>query len=728
MLFRDTLKKPIKLIKGSFTLLIFLIIVASNPSITVAQRSRLPRPASSRNVANPRQVEIPYTLGGGDRVSIDVLGVPELTGEYQVTVDGSLFLPLVGRVPVAGLTLEQAVNAITVRYNSVLKSPVITLNLIAPRPVNISVLGEVNRPGSFTIKLTEGVTGRVGVQYPTLKQAIELAEGVTLTADLSRIQIRRQQRLGSPQVINVDLMRFLQTGDSSQNIALRDGDSLFVPTANVVTLAQARQIAISGFAAPLEKPRTVSLVGEVNRPGSYVLLGGATGTDRASGGLPTVTRAIQLAGGVNSSADLRGIQIRRLTKAGRQQTINVNLWQFLQSGDATQDTILQEGDTIFIPSTSNINKAEVSQLNGVSFATPSEQARTVAVVGEVNSPGSYVVVGGATGTDRSASGLPTVTRAIQLAGGLTPAADVRRIQIRRPTRTSGEQIININLWEFLQAGDLSQDTLVEEGDTIVIPTAIDINPAEVSQLADASFSTPKDQPRTVTVAGEVYRPGVYVVLGGSTGNERTRGGLPTVTQAIRLAGGITQAADIRRIQIRRPTKSGIQQVINTNLWQLLQTGDFSEDRILQEGDTIFIPTATDINPAEVTQLANASFSPENIQVSVVGEVVRPGTIRVPPNTTLNQALLVAGGFNNRRARRSEVDLIRLNSNGTVSRRKLPVDFTQGINNDINPLLENNDIIVVNRSRTAGITDTVDLTLDNVGKFESLFRLLGILFF
>jgi polysaccharide export outer membrane protein len=72
-----------------------------------------------------------------------------------------------------------------------------------------------------------------------------------------------------------------------------------------------------------------------------------------------------------------------------------------------------------------------------------------------------------------------------------------------------------------------------------------------------------------------------------------------VTRAIDLAGGIKPLADVRRVQLRRLTKSGTEQLIDINLWQLLQTGDVSQDAILQDGDTIVVPTATVVNPAEV---------------------------------------------------------------------------------------------------------------------------------
>jgi polysaccharide export outer membrane protein len=438
------------------------------------------------------EVPVDYLLGAGDRIRISVFEVPEYSGDYQIPPGGDLYLPLIGGVSIEGQTQSQAAETITAKYARFLKRPLITVSLVSPRPINVVVSGEVNRPGSFTVGLQGGAGDNPGVQYPTVIGAITLAEGVTLAADLRHVQLRRREGPGPERLINLDLTELVKSGDVRRDLTLRDGDTVFVPTATNINMAEIRQFSTASFAAAPNRPRTVTVVGQVNRPGSYVVVGGA-----------------------------------------------------------------------------------------------------------------------------------------------------------------------------------ATATATEEG-------------------------------------------------GGSAG-----GGLPTVTRAIQLAGGITSQANVRNIQIRRPTKNGEEQTMSVNLWKLLKAGDVTQDTIVQDGDTIVIPTAKNINPAEATALADASFSPSTIQVSVVGEVKNPGLVNVQPNTPLNQALLTAGGFNNSRAKRSSVQLVRLNPDGTVTKREVKIDLSQNINAKDNPTLRDNDIVVVGRSGIAQVGDSVGAFLGPLGGVFSILNIFGL---
>ncbi|MBD2356575.1 SLBB domain-containing protein [Tolypothrix sp. FACHB-123] len=473
------------LIQSSLGVVFLTAVNVAAPSASLAQRQPVSQNTPTTTTpAVSTPIDTNYTLGGGDLIRVNVFEVPEYTGEYQVPPGGSINLPLIGSVSVLGLTTEQAADEIAQRYARFLKRPLISVNLLSPRPINIFVAGEVTRPGAYTLNLQGGAGNNPGVQYPTVLAALTTAQGVTLAADVTQVQLRRKLGRSGEQTVTLNLKDLIQTGRIGQDITLRDGDTIVVPTAATFNVAEARNLFAANFAADPTRPRTVAIIGEVNRPGSYLVTAGST-----------------------------------------------------QGGE-----------------------------------------------------------GGAAGT-----GLPTLTRAIQLAGGITAQADIRGLKLRRPTRTGTEQTIDVNLWQLLQSGDVNQDVIVQDGDTIVVPTA------------------------------------------------------------------------------------------------------------------------TEINPAEATQLATTTLSPTSIQVGVVGEVKRPGSVELKPNSSLNQALLAAGGFNDARAKSGAVDLIRLNPNGSVTKRVVQVDFSQGINEKTNPILRNNDVVVVSRNGTARTGDTLGVLFNPIGAVFGILR-------
>ncbi len=396
--------------------------------------------------------------------------------------------------------------------------------------------------------------------------------------------------------------------------------------------------------------------------------------------------------------------------------------------------------------------AEYLQRPLISLSLLSARPMQIAIAGEVQSPGAYTfsgVPGGNAmlGNVTSNSGtlqLPRVTQLLQMAGGVTPLADIRQVKIRRKQPGSTiEQILSVDLWELLQTGDLRQDISLRDGDTVYIPTVTDLNRIEARQMAVANFASSTSQPISVAVVGEVNRPGTHTLAPSqavpvfdpenpqqtTVSPSREGMGVFTVTRAIKTAGGITAMADIRSIEVRRLSRTGTEQIISVDLWSLLQEGDLSQDIVLQAGDTIVIPTATTANFNQSDDVAMASFSPDTVKISVVGEVMRPGPIQVPPNTSLNQALAAAGGFNQSRARTKTVELIRINANGTVVRQTIAVDLSQEVNDQNNPILRHNDVIVIGRSGSAAFQDGVGGVIGQLSPFNGIFgvlRFVGIL--
>jgi polysaccharide biosynthesis/export protein len=324
---------------------------------------------------------------------------------------------------------------------------------------------------------------------------------------------------------------------------------------------------------------------------------------------------------------------------------------------------------------------------------------SIAIAGEVTKPGSYTLSAQSAASTGDPGGIPTLTRTIQIADGYTQAADLGRVQIRRQQAagSSGPQIVVVNLWDLIQKADLSQDIRLRDGDSIYIPANESPTLENAWQMAGANFAARANRPLKITIIGQVNRPGPHTLT--PVSNEGTVIQAPTVTRALQQAEGITQLADIRNITVRRLTRAGAGQTIKVDFMKLLQEGDVKQDLPLQEGDTVEIPLATAVNDQEVTTLSGASFSPAKIVVNVIGEVIRPGPVELKPNTPLNQGLLAAGGFNER-ARKKDVTLVRLNQNGTVTKQKISLDLTEGVDSGRNPALRNSDTIIVDRSGTS----------------------------
>ncbi|WOD41530.1 SLBB domain-containing protein [Nodosilinea sp. E11] len=222
-------------------------------------------------------------------------------------------------------------------------------------------------------------------------------------------------------------------------------------------------------------------------------------------------------------------------------------------------------------------------------------------------------------------------------------------------------------------------------------------------------------PLRIVVIGEVSRPGAYSL-------PPDKGRLPTVAMALDVAGGITQRTDLRAIQVRRVSPDNLQEAtITVSLWDLLTQGARNQDIPLRDGDTIMVPQAEPVPIPTVRELARSSFSSGAIRVNIVGEIASPGVMEVAPDTSVSEALLLAGSFT-RRSRQTEVQLLRLNPDGTVTQRSLPVNFANAINDETNPLLQDRDVILVGRNWSASVGDTMGTVLQPLNGVFSLFNL------
>ncbi len=222
-------------------------------------------------------------------------------------------------------------------------------------------------------------------------------------------------------------------------------------------------------------------------------------------------------------------------------------------------------------------------------------------------------------------------------------------------------------------------------------------------------------PLRIAVIGEVTRPGAYSL-------SPEQGKLPTVAIALDAAGGITQRTDLRAIQVRRVSPNNrLEETITVSLWDVLTQGDRNQNITLRDGDTIVVTQAAPIAIADAREMARSTFSSGQIRVNLVGEIASPGVMEVPPDTSVSEALLLAGNFTNR-SRQVDVQLLRLNPDGTVTQRTLPVDFASAINEETNPLLQDRDVILVGRNWSASLSDSIGTVLQPLTGASSLFNL------
>ena len=178
-----------------------------------------------------------YLLGAGDILEINIENLEELSGEYKILKDGSIFMPLIGSINLNFLSLEEAEKKIKFELGKELISPIIYMRIISTRPVKVAVIGEINRAGVYTFNTAKSLElGEVDIGNSGLSRvsnAIQKAGGITPETDLSRIFLKRRKS-GKEEIYNNIELNFLDLflkGDQLQNPILYDGD--------VVTLKKA---------------------------------------------------------------------------------------------------------------------------------------------------------------------------------------------------------------------------------------------------------------------------------------------------------------------------------------------------------------------------------------------------------------------------------------------------------------------------------------------------------
>lgn len=249
---------------------------AAVPKAAPAQPSARPDKPAQAATDSPPPGAAEYRLGPGDIVKISVYNHPDLAIETEVSHDGKISFPLVGEVLLGGLTRAGAEKLIADRLASGDFVPKAHVNILISqyRSQQVSVMGEVHRPGKYPIAQAVGVT-----------DVLAMAGGITPKGS-QIITVIQKDRHGKIVQQEINVKNLLAGTDASRDIRLGNEDVIIVPPLPVFYI-----------------------YGEVRQPGSYPLAEDLT-----------IRQALSLGGGLTVRGTERGIKLERKTKDGKVRT------------------------------------------------------------------------------------------------------------------------------------------------------------------------------------------------------------------------------------------------------------------------------------------------------------------------------------------------------------------------------------------------------------------------
>ncbi|WNZ22692.1 polysaccharide export protein [Leptolyngbya sp. NK1-12] len=269
-----------------------------------------------------------YRLGPGDTLFVNVLRFPDLSFQNTIDLEGSMLIPLVGAMTLEGLTVAAAREQIRIALDQFIVDPQVDVILIAQRPVQVTLLGEVVRPGLYPLAA------------PQLSVALVSAGGATTRADLRTVRVRRQLVDGSIVEKDVDLFTPLQTASPIPDLQLADGDTIVVPTLTANADYDRNLIARSTLAQPQINVRVLNYATGARGGGSIgsvQLPNGSSFVDAIS------TLSLDL-----GSADLRNIALVRFdVQQGKAVSQELDGKKALM-GDQSQNPMLEHNDVIVV--------------------------------------------------------------------------------------------------------------------------------------------------------------------------------------------------------------------------------------------------------------------------------------------------------------------------------------------------------------------------------------------
>ena len=478
---------------------------------------------SSMNLATPQN----YRLGPGDAVNVDIWGASQESVSETISPDGTIVIEGIGVIQLGGLSVSQAKARLKKVLGPRYQGSQIELTLGQTRTITISVMGEVNVPGTYTMSA-----------FATVYNALYMAGGPNEIGTLRNVKVYRRGKLLS----NVDVYDFLLNGKLSGDVRLQDND--------VITVS------------PYEA--LVNITGKVKRPMFYEM----KKTESAA-------TLLRYAGGFTGDAYTKAIRINR--KAGNRYSV-FSVGEF----DMSQFKLMDE-DSVSVDSTLN------------------RYQNMVEIKGAVFRPGMYQVGGN----------ISTVKALVEAAAGLTEGAISQHAVMHRmkPDRTL--EMLSVDIRGIL------------EGTTPDVP----LRNEDVLYIASREE---KNLKQTVTISGEVLYPGVYRYAE----NE-------SVEDLIIQAGGPTDAASLVKVDVAR-------RITNPNATE-------AEDRIAQtfsfkltKDFSIVDQPDFRLQPFDEVYVRRSPNYTEQQNVTIEGEVQFQGTYALADKgQRLSDIIKQAGGLTKR---------------------------------------------------------------------------------
>lgn len=566
--------------------------IFNNKNLSFEPNLRLPTPKD-------------YILGTDDQLKIDITGYAYQHYDVTVSPEGTIKLESLSPIYVNGLTVAAAKVKITDQLkllfgglrNGKLNADVTLGNV---RSIKVTVVGEVENPGTYTISA-----------FASVFNALYLAGGPGEKGSFRNIKLLR----GNKEKSQIDLYPFLTKGEFVGNERLLDQDVIFVPMAeskvdlegkvkregiyelkvnetledvlffagglsdqaylgsvNITrnTKKEKKLLTIDGdklgmyalqngdkiyIGAILDRyENKVEVSGAVFRPGEYSL----------SGSLSTLKELVKASEGLREDAFLERVLIVRERENLDPEIISINLKEILN--DSESDIDLKKNDQVIVKSITELR-----------------ELRRVEVKGSVNQPGEFDFAEGM-----------SVEDLILLSGGFKEGASEKRIEIAKRLyndESSNEtvEVVIIN----------SEDLFAKEGKTLLSP----FDKVFVRDLPNY------EEQKLVSITGEVNYPGLYTIL---KREER-------ISDLIERAGGLRMEAYSEGARFYREGK-----LVALDLKRALSNNKELGNLILSKGDSLIIPKVQEV-------------------VKLSGQVLNPTVIAYQPDLRFKDYISQAGG-------------------------------------------------------------------------------------